>query len=145
MVSTVNMKHILHTLDTLEKLHTTLCALAPLQEMDVDANLAEQNSFSRMMDLERYFDSLQFKPFSVLRCDQTVFIGKIPILFHGRHVDDVTCTVHHSSAGYQVDYNHHEHTTSETYKGLNAQQLFARITTQSNEIFRQWHEFVNVL
>lgn len=141
-----SMKHLqdtLNTLEKLEKLHSTLCALAPLQEREVDANLTEQNSFSRMIELGRYFDSLHVKPFTVSRCDQTAFIGRIPILLHGRHTADMDFTVRHTGNGYRVDFDFYG-VISVTYQNLNAQQLFARITAQSNEIFRQWREFVNV-
>ena len=133
--------------NTLDKLHDTLCSLgvhADSQDNLVDANLTEQVNYSKMQDLIVYFDSLPAKPFSVTRSDQTVFIGRVPIVVNRQHVSDFDFTVHHASAGYIVEYNHDTlGVTVQTYRGLDARPLFERITAECNRIYNHWNRHVN--
>ncbi len=133
--------------NTLDKLHDTLCSLgvhADSQDNLVDASLTDQVNYSKMQDLIVYFDSLERKPFSVTRSDQTVFIGRVPIVVNRQHVSDFDFTVHHGSAGYIVEYNHDIlGVTVNTYRGLDARRLFENITTECNRIYNHWNRNVN--
>ena len=135
------MESLFHTL---QRLQSALDAHAPSRDTDNDADLTEENDQSRMIELGLYFDAMPTKPFVVVRSDQIAFIGKIPIVLHDRHVEDMHFTVHHDSGGYRVDFYSSHSVTSKTYQGMDAQRLFAAIIAESNDIFRQWMQFVNV-
>ena len=141
-----NTNHMKSLFNTLDKLHDTLCSLgarAVPPDNLVDTSLTDQVNHSKMHTLIVYFDSLHVKPFTVTRSDQTVFSGRIPIV-NGEHVSNVDFTVRHGTLGYTVEYNHDIlGVTVETYRGLDARQLFARITTECNGMYNFWNGHVN--
>jgi hypothetical protein len=133
------------TINTLESLTPALIADEDLDGV-LDGDLEQQNNISKMLDLKVYWTSIKahyehlpIKPLTVLRCDQTVFSGNVPVFFNSRHTGDVDFNISHSSNGYDVVFYFLPYgITNMTYPALDAQQLFAKITAESDVIFHRW-------
>ncbi len=133
------------TINTLESLAPALIADEDLDGV-LDGDLAQHINISKMLDLKVYWTSIKvqyehlpIKPFTVLRCDRTVFSGNVPVYLNSRHVGDVDFNISHSSNGYDVEFNFLPYgITNMTYPALDAQQLFAEITAESDVIFHRW-------
>ena len=135
--------------DTLDYLHHTLAKLeahAPSWETGVDANLTEQNDYSKMVDLKTYFDTLPNKPFSLTSSDQTSFIAKFHVVKDGQHTDDILITIHHASVGltrgYTVEYTFFGW-RSKTYRDLDARTLFSKITSKCKSLVIEMDTYWN--
>jgi hypothetical protein len=132
----------------LNRLHSTINTLESLAPaLIANGDVEQQINISKMLDLkvyyERnlkdYYESLPIKPLTVLRCNQTVFGGNVPVYFNSRHTGDVDFNISHSSNGYDVVFNFLPYgITNMTYPALDAQQLFAEITAESDVIFHRW-------
>jgi hypothetical protein len=137
--------------DTLDYLHHTLVVLEaqkPSRGTGVDANLTEQNDYSKMINLKTYFDSLGNKPFFLISSDQTSFNARFFVIIDGQHTDDVHISIHHASAGltkgYTVGYNYYGW-RSKTYQHLDAPTLFTNIVSECRKLIRETADFVNAL
>jgi hypothetical protein len=132
----------------LNRLHSTINTLESLAPaLIADGDVEQQINISKMLDLKVYYElnlkvyyeSLPIKPFTVLRCNQTVFGGNVPVFLHGRQMGDMDFNISHSSNGYDVVFDFLPHgITNMTYPALDAQQLFAKIIAESDVIFHRW-------